>query len=53
MTWLASLPVGVLVAGWLVFALAIAALSRVAIRAIVPAVEHTVLHDLGTGCFAP
>lgn len=40
MTWLASLPVGVLVVGWLVFALAVAAISRVAIRAIVPVAEH-------------
>jgi hypothetical protein len=40
MTWLASLPAGVLVVGWLVFALAVAAISRVAIRAIVPVAEH-------------
>jgi len=40
MTWFASLPAGVSVAGWLVFALAVAALSRVAIRAIVPVGEH-------------
>jgi len=40
MTWLASLPAGVLVVGWLVFALAIAAISRVAIRAMVPIAEY-------------
>src|SRR5689334_17931926 len=40
MTWLGSLPAGVSVVGWLVLSLAVAALSRVAIRAIVPVAEH-------------
>lgn len=40
MTWLASLPVGVMVAGWLAFALAVAAASRMAIRALVPTGER-------------
>jgi hypothetical protein len=39
-TWLAGFPAGVLVVGWLAFALAVAASSRVAIRAIVPVAEH-------------
>jgi hypothetical protein len=40
MTWLASLPAGVLVAGWLVFALLVAAASRTTIRALVPNAER-------------
>ena len=40
MTWFASLPAGASVAGWIVLALAVAAVSRVAIRAIVPVAEH-------------
>jgi hypothetical protein len=40
MMWLASLPFGVMVAGWLALAFAIAAVSRVAIRALVPASER-------------
>ena len=40
MSWLASLPVGVLVIGWLAAALAVAAISRVAIRALVPTAER-------------
>ena len=40
MTWLGSLPAGVSVVGWLVLSLVVAALSRVAIRAIVPVAEH-------------
>jgi len=39
-TWFAGLPAGVLVAGWLAFTLVIAAVSRVAFRAIVPLDEH-------------
>jgi hypothetical protein len=38
--WLSSLPVGVLVAGWLAFAFVVAAVSRVATRALVPAEER-------------
>ena len=45
MTWLASLPFGVLVAGWLTFALAVAALSRVA-SASPEAAEHVSLHSM-------
>ena len=40
MTWFAGLPAGVLVLGWLAFALVVAAVSRVAFRAIVPESEH-------------
>jgi len=40
MSWFASLPLGVLVVGWLAFALGIAALGRVGFRAIVPVAEH-------------
>jgi hypothetical protein len=39
-TWLASLPAGVLVAGWLAFALAVALGSRTVIRAVVPTGER-------------
>ena len=39
MTWLASLPAGVLFAGWLAFSFAVAAGSRMLIRALVPAGE--------------
>jgi hypothetical protein len=40
MDWLVALPAGGLVAGWLAFTLAIAAVSRVVIRALVPATER-------------
>src|SRR5690242_19404473 len=40
MTWFAGLSTGVLVVGWLTFALVVAAVSRVAFRVIVPAAEH-------------
>src|SRR5262245_34298538 len=40
MTWFAGLPAGVLVLGWLAFAFGVAAVSRVAFRAIVPESEH-------------
>jgi hypothetical protein len=40
MTWLGSLPTGVLVAGWLAFALAVAGASRLVIRAVVPIGER-------------
>ena len=40
MTWLAGLPAGVLVVGWLAFALGVAALSRLAFRVIVPVDEY-------------
>jgi len=43
MTWLAGLPAWVLVVGWLAIGLGVAALSRVAIRAIVPVAEHDVV----------
>lgn len=39
MTWLTSLSPAVLVLGWLAFSLAVAALSRLTVRAIVPAQE--------------
>jgi hypothetical protein len=38
--WLTSLPAGVLVVGWLAFALLVAFGSRLAVRALVPASEH-------------
>ena len=40
MDWLTSLPVGLLVVGWVGFMLLIAFASRLAIRTIVPADEH-------------
>ncbi|HEV7757967.1 MAG TPA: hypothetical protein VGO78_03220 [Acidimicrobiales bacterium] len=40
MDWLTSLPAGVLVAGWLAFALLVAAGARLAVRAVVPDDEH-------------
>jgi hypothetical protein len=40
MTWLVSLSAGVMVAGWLAFAGAVAVASRTAIRAIAPTGEH-------------
>ncbi len=40
MTWLASLPFGVMVVGWLALALAVAGVSRIAIRALVPPTER-------------
>jgi hypothetical protein len=40
MIWLTSLPAGVLVVGWLMFAVVIAALSRWLVRALVPAAER-------------
>ena len=40
MTWLASLPFGVMVLGWLALALVVAAVSRIAIRALVPVAER-------------
>jgi len=46
MTWLASLSAGVLVVGWLVVMLAVAAISRVAIRAIVPVAEHDTIASI-------
>jgi hypothetical protein len=47
--WLTSLPVAVLVVGWLAFALLVALGARVAVRALVPAGEH----DQVTGVAAP
>jgi hypothetical protein len=38
--WLTSLPAGVLVVGWLAFALVVAFGARLAVRALVPAGEH-------------
>jgi hypothetical protein len=38
--WLTSLPAGVLVVGWLAFALLVAFGARLAVRALVPAGEH-------------
>jgi hypothetical protein len=38
--WLTSLPAGVLVLGWLAFALLVAFGARLAVRALVPAGEH-------------
>jgi hypothetical protein len=38
--WLTSLPAGVLVVGWLAFALIVAGAARVVLRAIVPAEEY-------------
>jgi hypothetical protein len=40
MDWLTSLPAGVLVAGWLAFALLVALGARFAVRALVPAGEY-------------
>ena len=40
MTWLSSLPVAALVAGWLAVALLVVVLTRLAIRALVPTAEH-------------
>jgi len=47
--WLTSLPVGVLIVGWLAFALLVALGARLAARALVPAGEH----DQVTGVAAP
>jgi hypothetical protein len=38
--WLSSLPGAALVVGWLAFALLVTVVARLAIRALVPAVEH-------------
>jgi hypothetical protein len=38
--WLTSLPAGVLVVGWLAFAMLVAFGARLAVRALVPAGEH-------------
>ena len=46
MTWSASLPAGLLVAGWLVVALGVAAASRIAIRAVVPPDEREQVHAI-------
>lgn len=40
MDWLTSLPTGLLVTGWLAFALLVAFGARVAVRAVVPAGEY-------------
>ena len=40
MTWLSSLPVGVLVAGALAITLLVAAVGRIGVRAVVPAAER-------------
>lgn len=40
MDWLTSLPSGLLVAGWLAFALLVALGAQLAVRAVVPAGEH-------------
>ena len=40
MDWLTSLPVGVLIVGWLAFSLAIALGARLVVGAVVPAGEH-------------
>src|SRR6266511_2272154 len=40
MDWLTSLPAGLLVLGWLAFALLMAFGARLAVRAVVPADEH-------------
>ena len=40
MTWLTSLPAGVLVAGGLVFAVLVAVVGRLALRALIPAAER-------------
>ena len=40
MDWLTSLPAGLLVVGWLAFALLVAFCARLAVRALVPAGEH-------------
>ena len=47
MDWLTSQPVGVLVAGWLAFALLIAFGARLAIRAIVPVDEYDDVQRVG------
>jgi hypothetical protein len=39
-TWLSSLPAGVLVIGWLALGLLVAAVARLAVRALVPAGDH-------------
>ena len=40
MDWLTSLPAGLLVVGWLAFAVLVAFGARLAVRAVVPAGEH-------------
>jgi len=46
MTWLASLPFGVMVVGWLALGLAVAAVSRIAIRALIPATERDQIQSI-------
>jgi hypothetical protein len=48
MAWLSSLPAGVLVAGWLAFALGIGLLSRIVIRSVVPIDEHDHVQPIAT-----
>ena len=40
MDWLTSLPAGLLVAGWLAFALLVAFGARLVVRTLVPPAEH-------------
>ncbi len=40
MSWLSSLPVGILVVGWLGIALLVAAIGRIGVRSLVPAEER-------------
>jgi len=46
MTWLSSLPFGVMVLGWLALALLLAAVSRIAIRALVPVAERDQIQSI-------
>ena len=46
MSWLSSLPAGVLVAGWLALALLVAAAGRVGVRALTPEGERDHVHQI-------
>src|SRR3954451_17491115 len=46
-TWLSSLPTAVLFLGWLGLALAVAALGRIGVRALVPERERDHAHQEG------
>ncbi|MER6998631.1 hypothetical protein [Streptomyces sp. NPDC000410] len=48
MNWLTSLPTVVLVAGWLILALLVAAVARVGVRALVPAGEQDRVPQIAT-----
>jgi Protein of unknown function (DUF4239) len=46
MTWLASLPAGVQLVGWLAISLALAVASRLAVRFVVPSAEREHVHRI-------